>query len=251
MGFYSDASSGYNYATIDGTSYSSASPACQSGYYNMPIGWELAPPDSNGIRMATEFRWGTNLLVYSNGASYWTTGSGRGQLYASGRNFLTTSTLNGAPAYGVSACHFRVLIRAPLSCRPPLSPCEEFRSEGSDQVTIAMLAQCQGKFGITASEFFEINHGQVNSGRSMTCPYNKPCVTGQFDPLCKMFGFNQFVGMVYMSDQCTRAARMWPYGSNNGCGNYQVTIARCQGAFASTATVSQVQALLTGGRSWL
>merc|ERR1711935_706629 len=91
---------------------------CQSGYYNMPIGWELAPPDSNGIRMATDFGWGTNLLVYSNGASYGTRiwGGATGKLYASGRNILTTSTLNGAPAYGVNACHFRVLIRASLSC---------------------------------------------------------------------------------------------------------------------------------------
>ena len=80
---------------------------------------------------------------------------------------------------------------------------------GSDQVTIAMLAQCQGKFGKTASEFFEIDHGQVNSGRSMTCPYSpRNCVTARFDPLCKMFGFNQFVGMVYMSDQCAGAAQM-------------------------------------------
>ena len=74
---------------------------------------------------------------------------------------------------------------------------------GSDQVTIAMLAQCQGKFGKTASQFFEITHGQVNNGRSMTCPNNNPCVTGWFDPLCKVFCFNQFVGMVDMSDQCT------------------------------------------------
>ena len=86
---------------------------------------------------------------------------------------------------------------------PVTSPCAEFRSAGSDQVTIAMLAQCQVKFGITASEFFEISAGQVNSGRAMTCPYTNPCVTAWFDPLCQMFGFNQFVGMVYMSDQCT------------------------------------------------
>merc|ERR1719272_33174 len=37
--------------------------------------------------------------------------------------------------------------RPPPPPSPPTSPCAEFRSAGSDQVTIAMLAQCQGKFG--------------------------------------------------------------------------------------------------------
>eukprot|EP00964_Phaeocystis_antarctica_P001233 scaffold654_cov34-Phaeocystis_antarctica.AAC.1 len=51
-GFYNDASSGYRYARMDGTSYDSTVAVCQLAYYNLPTGWELAPADSDGIRIA-------------------------------------------------------------------------------------------------------------------------------------------------------------------------------------------------------
>ena len=44
----------------------------------------------------------------------------------------------------------------------------------------------------------------------------------------------------YGSLLCCGAVRRWPYGSNNGCGHYQVTIARCQGASYSTSCPSTV-----------
>ena len=115
-GLYDDAQSGYKYATLDGTSYSSSSTACQSGAYNLPTGWELAPADSDGIRMATVGGWGTSVLVYSDGQTYRTTNwAPAGTQWTSGK--LTTSTLNGAPAYGVSICSLRVLIRvSTLNC---------------------------------------------------------------------------------------------------------------------------------------
>ena len=128
-GQYVDTPSGYKYATIDGTSYSLASSACQkpacqngrqgvsypcqSGAYNLPTGWELAPPDSDGIRIANVGGWGTHVVVYSTGAAYKTSNYGTG-LWNPG--MLTTSTLNGAPAYGVGSCSLRVLIRAPSAC---------------------------------------------------------------------------------------------------------------------------------------
>ena len=119
-GFYNDAPSSYKYATIDGISYASTTAACQSGAYNLPTSWELAPPDSDGIRMATVGGWGTNLLVYSNGDAYRTSNFGNswhppGSLNSDDK--LTTSTLNGADAYGCSQCDCRVLIRvSALNC---------------------------------------------------------------------------------------------------------------------------------------
>ena len=113
-GWWSDAQSGYKYATIDGTPHSSTSGGC-SVALNLPTGWELAPSDSDGIRMATVGVWGTYCLVYSDGEAYYTTywSSQKGSSCGSGR--LTTSTLNGAAAYGVSECdgvyRMRVLIR--------------------------------------------------------------------------------------------------------------------------------------------
>merc|ERR1712085_128967 len=95
-GFYSDASSGYKYATMDGTSYDSTSWGCQSAYLNLPTGWELAPFDSDGIRIAKVGKWGASVMVYSNGKSYWTAASS-GLFFRIG--MLSTSTLNGAPAY--------------------------------------------------------------------------------------------------------------------------------------------------------
>jgi len=112
-GFYSDASSGYKYATMDGTSYDSTSWGCQSAYLNLPTGWELAPYDSDGIRIAKVGKWGASVMVYSNGKSYWT-GSASNRFYNSG--MLLTRTLNGAPAYKPNVCNGRVLIRTSLSC---------------------------------------------------------------------------------------------------------------------------------------
>ena len=121
-GSYSDASSGYKYATIDGTSYSSTSIACQSGAYSLPTGWEVAPADSDGIRMARVGGWGCHVVVYSNGDAYGTSNYNEG-LWNSG--MLVTSTLNGAPAYGVGSCSLRALIRAPSSCLEALSVTSE------------------------------------------------------------------------------------------------------------------------------
>ena len=116
-GFYNDAQSSHKYATIDGTSYSSTAVGCQSGSYNLPSGWELAPSDADGIRMSTIGGWGTRHLDYSDGKAYRTTyyGTSAGTQWGSGH--LTNSTLNGAPAYGVDICDMRVLIRvSTLNC---------------------------------------------------------------------------------------------------------------------------------------
>ena len=100
---------------MDGTSYSSTVIRCQRAYYNLPTGWELAPADSDGIRIAGVGGWGANVVVYSNGAGYWTTiHPPLGLWKASGK--LLTSTLNGAPAYKPNGCYLAVLIRASLSC---------------------------------------------------------------------------------------------------------------------------------------
>ena len=116
-GFYSDASSGYKYATMDRTSYSSRSFGCQRAYLNLPTGWELVPADSDGIRIGTGFPWGTHLVVFSNGDAYRTTlFGGASNKNRGGSNILRTSTLNGAPAYKPGNCHYTVLIRASLSC---------------------------------------------------------------------------------------------------------------------------------------
>ena len=101
---------------MDGKPYSSTVASCQRAYYNLPTGWELAPADSDGIRIATVGAWGTHILVYSNGNAYLAKyyGANAGRYSSSGQ--LLTSTLNGAPAYKPRACHYAVLIRAPLSC---------------------------------------------------------------------------------------------------------------------------------------
>ena len=113
-GQYDDASSGYKYATLDGTSYSSEDIGCQGAAYNLPSGWELAPDDADGMRMTGVGGWGTHVVVFEDGDGYWTTtattmGRTAGTLF--GASKLTTSTRNGAPAYGVSICSLRVLIR--------------------------------------------------------------------------------------------------------------------------------------------
>ena len=71
--------------------------------------------------MASVGGWGTHVVVYSNGDAYRTTNyAPAGLLWNSG--MLVTSTLNGAPAYGVGSCSLRALIRAPSSCGPPSPP---------------------------------------------------------------------------------------------------------------------------------
>ena len=99
---------------MDGTFYYSNALACQTDYYNLPTGWELAPPDSDGIRIAKVGKWGTEVVVYSNGDAYWTANSYNGGQF--GASKLMTSTRNGAPAYKPEGCRLRVLIRASLSC---------------------------------------------------------------------------------------------------------------------------------------
>ena len=99
---------------MDGTSYSQGSPySCQNQYYNLPSGWELAPPDSDGVRIATVGGWGTQVVVYSGGTAYGTSNYNPGLFSGS---WLDTSTLNGAPAYKPLGCNLRVLMRAPSAC---------------------------------------------------------------------------------------------------------------------------------------
>merc|ERR1712194_417343 len=108
-GFYSDASNGYKYATMDGTSYSLTSNGCQTAYLNLPTGWELAPADGDGIRIGTGLAWGTHVVVFSNGESYRTYnfGGASNKNRYTATNYLATSTLNGAPAYKPNGCHLR------------------------------------------------------------------------------------------------------------------------------------------------
>ena len=65
--------------------------------------------------------WGTHVVVYSNGDAYGTANYGAGR-FSPDTNWLTTSTLNGAPAYGALGCSLRVLIRASLYCPLPSLP---------------------------------------------------------------------------------------------------------------------------------
>eukprot|EP00964_Phaeocystis_antarctica_P068485 scaffold41479_cov58-Phaeocystis_antarctica.AAC.1 len=101
---------------MDGKPYDSTVLSCQTTYYNLPTGWELAPADSDGIRIAGVGVWGASVVVYSNGYGHLTKdyGASAGNSWRSG--LLSTSTLNGAPAYKPNLCNLAVLIRAPLSC---------------------------------------------------------------------------------------------------------------------------------------
>ena len=75
------------------------------------------PADADGIRMSTIGNCGTACLVYSNGASHQTAYYASPGDTCGTSGYLLTSTINGAPAYGVSGCNRRVLIRVSyLSC---------------------------------------------------------------------------------------------------------------------------------------
>jgi hypothetical protein len=137
-GFYYDAQSGHKYATIDGTLYSSTSRGCQSGNYNLPTGWEVAPADADGIRMSTIGGWGSDCLVYSNGDSYRTpVGGSAGTSCGSG--LLTTTT---GPAYGVGGCSRRVLIRVSVYRCPYIVGNYNTNDCGADS-SITTAAACE------------------------------------------------------------------------------------------------------------
>ena len=135
---------------MTGTSYSTTSPyGCPSQFLNLPSGWELAPPDSDGIRIARVGGWGTHVVVYSTGAAYGTSNYGAG-VFGAGTNWLQT---NGAvpPAYKVIGCSLRVLMRTLSTCATCTKSLGQVKCAAG---TALSVAECQTYAGDTAGRYF-------------------------------------------------------------------------------------------------
>jgi hypothetical protein len=99
---------GYVYASIDGHPVQDSGIGCQSGLVSLLSGWEVAPYVA-GIEswLYNNTRFGTHVMVLSNGCGYGTRNFSYGQW--SNCSLLSSS----GNSYGVNNCSLRVLIRRP------------------------------------------------------------------------------------------------------------------------------------------
>ena len=107
---------GYFYAILSGGDVNSMSMTCGDQYLALPDdGWELAPDEENTIAVASNYPFGTHVLVMSNGCGYGTATYTKGVLWNC--NMLGQSGIE----YKVNACNLQILIRknAPTSKPTP------------------------------------------------------------------------------------------------------------------------------------
>ena len=96
----------------------SATQGCQSNYLPLPYGWSIAQDNADSISVISTYAWGTDLMVLSDGAQYYTSFAGQ-----AGQSRQWCSTCGNGPSplgqqagdngnvlYAVTACARRVLV---------------------------------------------------------------------------------------------------------------------------------------------
>ena len=65
---------GYDYSTLANVNPDGSDVLCQGygNYLSVPSGWELVPYSSDALTVIQAHTWSTNVIVLSNGYSYWT-----------------------------------------------------------------------------------------------------------------------------------------------------------------------------------
>jgi hypothetical protein len=96
---------GTRYATLDDADPWSWTVGCQTGAATLPTGWTLAKAGTLTTVAIRSFRWATECVVLSNGASFTTH-----QSISCGTGYLTGTATAG---YTVAGCNRRILISQP------------------------------------------------------------------------------------------------------------------------------------------
>ncbi len=98
---------GYSYAALDVTVEPRSNDTfCQDSYLSLPAGWRIAPDDTDSIRVAASFPWGTHVMVLEGGAQYYTSHSDWAS-YAGEPN-VWYCCIDGLTALGQSSSGYRV-----------------------------------------------------------------------------------------------------------------------------------------------
>ena len=112
---------GKYYAALDGWSPTdSDTQGCQSQYLPLPSGWSIAPDNADSLSVISRYPWGTDLMVLSNGAQYYTYNSRYSGQAGQSRPWYCCSdgptplgqqtSYNGEVLYAVTSCARRILI---------------------------------------------------------------------------------------------------------------------------------------------
>jgi hypothetical protein len=95
---------GYDYSTLANVNPDGSDVLCQGygNYLSVPSGWELVPYSSDALTVIRAHTWSTNVIVLSNGYSYWT---------GSANLFSYNSMYTFGDTYAVQFCNAQILIR--------------------------------------------------------------------------------------------------------------------------------------------
>jgi len=101
--------SGYDYSTLSNVDPDGSSLLCQGygTYLSVPSGWALVPYSSDALSVITDHTWSTDVIVLSNGYSYWT---GR-RSYYTGSLYSYYSLYTSGNTYAVQFCYAEIFIR--------------------------------------------------------------------------------------------------------------------------------------------
>ena len=107
---------GYCYASMDYLQCSASATAgscpkkCQDYFMELPSGWELVPYSASVVReVVAKYYFGTSVVLFSNGHSYWTKDNSPGSLYRK-----TNKLSRNGNSYKATGCSLKVLMRMRL-----------------------------------------------------------------------------------------------------------------------------------------
>merc|ERR1712205_194114 len=205
---------GYTYRVSGGQSPNENSIGCDNSYKALPSGYHVAPDSTDSRMMAKCYKWGTHVLVSSNGKAWGSKG------YSNGNNFGNNYLRKSGNSVKASGCSLRVLLRRHGSHNVAGS----CRGLSGKHVYVAALNKCPKIIG---AKFYHVQWIEVAYGH-----------TNYLSNICrKMFGAHSSYAGTIGGDRCHHgSANMYPSHCNqgwkgrkcsNGCGNTNYAGFRC------------------------
>merc|ERR1712205_254554 len=205
---------GYTYRVSGGQSPNENSIGCDNSYKALPSGYHVAPDSTDSRMMAKCYKWGTHVLVSSNGKAWGSKG------YSNGNNFGNNYLRKSGNSVKASGCSLRVLLRRHGSHNVAGS----CRGLSGKHVYVAALNKC---LKIIGAKFYHVQWIEVAYGH-----------TNYLSNICrKMFGAHSSYAGTIGGDRCHHgSANMYPSHCNqgwkgrkcsNGCGNTNYAGFRC------------------------